>query len=229
MANLNRRQFLKGAALTTAAASLSVPSLGLGAPAPAKQKARRQKDWRQVVLDRDRYLHVYRPASKETVKVCYFRYGKGWQRRGYEQLCHILRDVKSNQARRMDPKLLDLLYIIQSYLRAKKLPYVIHITSGYRTPAHNARLKGAAKDSLHVKGKAADIYVPGIAVKQLSNLVKAIGVGGCGIYPRNNFVHVDVGRFRSWVGKLLDAPVDFELEENAELFAGEQLSFELAA
>lgn len=223
MANLQRRNFIKSAIST--AGALALPLNASAAP----QKTQHRRDWRAVVLDRDRWLHLYRPATKETVKVCYYRKGKGWQKRQYLALCHILRDVEYKKAKRIDPKLLDLLYIIQSYLIAKKKPYVIHITSGYRTPEHNAALKGAASNSLHMQGKAADIFVPGIEVSALSRLVKAIGVGGVGIYPRRKFVHVDVGNFRSWVGDLFSPEPKFYLEGYGELFAGESLPWDVAA
>lgn len=207
MAGFTRRDFLMG----LCAAGV----MGVAAPAMASQ--RRRQDWRAVVLNRDRWLHLYRPASKETVRVYYYRRnqpaGRRWQAKPYFQICKLLRDVEYGRSIRMSPKLIDLLYIIQTYLKANGKPYIIHITSGYRTPEHNKRLRGASSNSLHMQGLAADITVPGIPVSELSKLVKAIGVGGVGIYPRKNFVHVDVGRVRTWTGGL------FEHEE--ELFAGQ--------
>lgn len=100
----------------------------------------------------------------------------------------------------MNPKLIDLLYLIQIWLRANNLPYHIIIQSGYRTPEHNATLKNAATNSEHVKGNAADIRIPGVQVEDLNRLALAIGVGGVGAYPRNGFIHVDVGRVRKWEG-----------------------------
>lgn len=205
MAGFTRRDFLLG----LCAAGV----MGVAAPAVASQ--RRRQDWRAVVLNRDRWLHLYRPASKETVRVYYYRRnqptGRRWLAKPYSQICKLLRDVEYGQSIRMSPKLIDLLYIIQAYLKANGKPYVIHITSGYRTPEHNKRLRGAASNSLHMQGLAADITVPGIPVSELSKLVKAIGVGGVGIYPRKNFVHVDVGRVRTWTGGLF--------EQGEELFA----------
>lgn len=80
---------------------------------------------------------------------------------------------------RMDPKLIDCLYLIQGWLRAKGKPYVIHILSGYRTSAHNRKLEreGAAKNSLHMRAMAADIRIPGVSARDIAQLAKAIGVG----------------------------------------------------
>ena len=57
-----------------------------------------------------------------------------------------------------------------------------------------------AAHSLHMDGKAMDVRLNGI---QLSNLHKAalsLRKGGVGYYPTSNFVHVDVGRVRTWQG-----------------------------
>lgn len=49
---------------------------------------------------------------------------------------------------------------------------------------------------------AADISIPGVGVEQIAKLAKAIGVGGVGVYPSRNFIHVDIGRVRSWRASL---------------------------
>jgi len=33
---------------------------------------------------------------------------------------------------------------------------------------------------------------------KLRDIVKSIGAGGVGYYPRSNFVHIDVGPVRYW-------------------------------
>lgn len=46
----------------------------------------------------------------------------------------------------------------------------ISISSGYRSPAHNAKIKGA-KNSYHVKGMAADIKVKGMQPKDVKDVI----------------------------------------------------------
>lgn len=71
----------------------------------------------------------------------------------------------------------------------------ISITSGYRSPEHNAKVKGA-KDSQHVKGTAADIKVAGMTPKEVALVIEGliekgkIKQGGIGIYP--GWVHYDI-------------------------------------
>lgn len=162
--------------------------------------AGKSKDWRQVILDRDRWLSLERSETGERAVFLYYRYGAGFDADGYRIACHLLRDVKSGVAHRMDGRLLDLLFILQGWLRLNKLPFHIVILSGYRTPEHNAHLPKAAKKSQHMNGTAADIRIPGLKVADLKRLALAVGVGGVGSYAYSGFIHVDVGRVRKWEG-----------------------------
>lgn len=65
------------------------------------------------------------------------------------------------------------------------------VTSGYRCPAHNKAVGGAAK-SQHVLGTAADISARGIGVDELCHAAERVGFRGIGRYHQQNFVHVDV-------------------------------------
>jgi uncharacterized protein YcbK (DUF882 family) len=67
----------------------------------------------------------------------------------------------------------------------------ISISSGIRCPKHNKAV-GGEKNSYHLIGRAADIYVAGMSVQQLHKAVVAFGkFNGVGYYPKRGFVHVD--------------------------------------
>lgn len=70
----------------------------------------------------------------------------------------------------------------------------VTITSGYRTPAHNAKV-GGAKSSQHLLGRAADIRVRGISVEDVASYAESLmpDWGGVGCYP------VKAGRATGWV------------------------------
>ncbi|MEW6080889.1 MAG: D-Ala-D-Ala carboxypeptidase family metallohydrolase [Bacillota bacterium] len=71
------------------------------------------------------------------------------------------------------------------------------ITSSYRCPEYNGTLPGAAKNSLHMKGMAADIRVPGMSIKELTRrAMPFFENGGIGVYQGH--LHVDVGSKRRW-------------------------------
>lgn len=60
----------------------------------------------------------------------------------------------------------------------------VHISSGYRSPAVNAKLSGSSKTSFHMKGLAADFYVPGFG----TNLQTARAVARLDI-PIDQLIH----------------------------------------
>lgn len=72
------------------------------------------------------------------------------------------------------------------------------VTSGYRSPEHNRRVRGARK-SAHMDCAAADIQVPGVSRWELARFARSLpGRGGVGTYCHTASVHVDVGAERDW-------------------------------
>jgi hypothetical protein len=59
----------------------------------------------------------------------------------------------------------------------------IYLVSGYRRDTHG---------SLHRQGRALDLQVMGVAKEDVFRVCRKIKDAGCGYYPNNNFVHVDV-------------------------------------
>ena len=70
----------------------------------------------------------------------------------------------------------------------------VHITSGYRTAEHNAKV-GGAKSSQHLLGRAADIQVADTSVEDVAAYAESLmpAWGGVGRYP------VKAGRAKGWV------------------------------
>ena len=75
----------------------------------------------------------------------------------------------------------------------------VNINSAFRTAAHNAKQKNAAKYSQHLYGKAADIWIKGVSVDTLANYAETLlpNTGGIGRYYTDGFVHVDVRKTKS--------------------------------
>jgi uncharacterized protein YcbK (DUF882 family) len=115
---------------------------------------------------------------------------------------HILRDHRANEVKAIDTGLLDLLHRLGGTLQTSA---AYHVISGYRSPATNATLRsnggahtGVASKSLHMVGKAIDVRLPDVPLKELHRAALSLKGGGVGYYPDLNFVHVDVGRVRYW-------------------------------
>lgn len=117
------------------------------------------------------------------------------------EINHVLRDHRTGQVADIDTSLLDLLHRVNTALGNERRFEVI---SGYRSPASNQMLasnsSGVAKRSLHMEGKAIDIRLPGVPLADLRRVGLMLHGGGVGYYPRSNFVHLDVGRVRTWAG-----------------------------
>ncbi|MBI5242821.1 MAG: YcbK family protein [Elusimicrobia bacterium] len=113
------------------------------------------------------------------------------------QINHLLRSRDGAEAD-ISPELLDLLARIHRQFNWAP----IQIVCGYRSPKYNAQLRrknrGAARDSYHMEGMAADIRVEGVSTKVLRAYARSLGAGGVGYYRKRRFVHVDVGPVRSW-------------------------------
>jgi uncharacterized protein YcbK (DUF882 family) len=111
----------------------------------------------------------------------------------------VLRDYRTGEVKQMDPRLLDYLYRLQNKVSTQG---AFHVISGYRSPKTNSRLasksQGVAKRSLHMQGRAIDIRLPGVALKDLRQAALKMRAGGVGYYPRSDFIHIDTGRTRKW-------------------------------
>ena len=164
------------------------------------------------VLDLDfwvkpRTLNVTRPASGEKAKVLYWKDGEVIDS-AYQQLCHLLRDVNGKETAPIDPKLLEILWSTQAFIARYGLEQPLEILSGYRTPASNKRLieagVPAARKSLHMEGKAADIRISSLTEEVLGGLVRSFRQGGVGYYyrsgPKGGWIHADTGLNRTWKG-----------------------------
>jgi uncharacterized protein YcbK (DUF882 family) len=112
-----------------------------------------------------------------------------------------MRDWRTDDIKKMDPRNFDVMAAAHRLMDTDE-PYML--LSGYRSPATNAMLrshsKGVARNSLHMKGQAADLRLKSRSVGQMARAAKACAAGGVGTYPRSDFVHMDCGPLRTWGG-----------------------------
>jgi uncharacterized protein YcbK (DUF882 family) len=146
----------------------------------------------------DRSLAFTNLHTGETLRSTYWAEG-GYLEDELKGVNQVLRDHRSGEIYAMDPKLLDLLYVLQQSVGVSG---AFHIISGYRSPKTNQKLRtkssGVAKRSLHMQGKAMDIRLPGCELKHLRDAALSLQAGGVGYYARSDFIHIDTGRVRRW-------------------------------
>jgi uncharacterized protein YcbK (DUF882 family) len=147
---------------------------------------------------RARSLSLFSPDTKESLSRTYWADGQ-YDSQALADISHIMRDWHTEEAKPIDTNLLDLLHAISAELNVRS---PLHILSGYRTPSTNILLRKrgrpASSKSYHLKGKAADIRIPGYQLSVLRAVSMQLERGGVGYYPRSSSLHVDVGPIRYW-------------------------------
>lgn len=149
--------------------------------------------------EQPRSLYLRRAGTDETIRETYWAHGKLVEP-GYKSICHLLRDRRAGVSTEMSPRLLDILSGIQGWFKAFGQDRMIVVTSGYRTKKSNENIEGAAKNSRHMTGGAADITIPDVPSDYLAKLGLYLQGGGVGWYPSRHFVHVDDWKQRFWKG-----------------------------
>ncbi|WP_370633347.1 YcbK family protein [Nitratireductor sp. B36] len=105
----------------------------------------------------------------------------------------LLKQRESVDTACLKPALVGMLKAIERHYGKR-----IVVTSGYRSPSYNRRVRGARK-SLHMYCAAADIQIDGVSKWELAKYVRSMpGRGGVGTYCHTKSVHVDVGPERDW-------------------------------
>lgn len=105
----------------------------------------------------------------------------------------LLKQTDSVDVACLKPTLVRVLKAVEAHYGRK-----MTVTSGYRSPTHNRRVRGA-KNSMHMYCAAADVQVPGVTKWELAAFVRSMpGRGGVGTYCHTESVHIDVGPERDW-------------------------------
>ena len=145
-----------------------------------------------------RNVALHNMHTGEIVRTVYFADGR-YVPSGLRTIDHVLRDWRTDEIIKMDPKVVDILYLLQRELDPDG---PLEVVCGYRSPATNAMLRrrsrAVAKHSLHMHGMAVDFRLPNQPIRVLHEAAVSLKAGGVGYYPRSNFIHVDCGPVRYW-------------------------------
>lgn len=176
--------------------------LAAGAAVALLPELARAQEWEaaQGFWDLPRSLWLNRVATGEEARVVYWRDGR-IDPVGYWTACRLLRDVKGAAAVQMDIGLLNLLRAVQGWFEGHGMQVRLDLLSGYRTARTNAQIEGAALNSAHLSGTAADFRIVGVPASYLGRLTMSFQGGGVGFYLVRDFIHADVDRRRAWVGR----------------------------
>lgn len=145
-----------------------------------------------------RRIKMYSGRTGERIDMIYWVEGK-YIEEGVQEVHKFMRDWRTGDVKFIDLRTIDIMAAAHNLLDASD-PYML--LSGYRSPKTNAMLRarsgGVAKNSLHMKGQAADLRLGSRSVHQVAKAAAACRGGGVGRYSGSNFVHMDCGPVRSW-------------------------------
>lgn len=147
-----------------------------------------------------RRVRMYSGRTGETIDTIYWVDGE-YIPEVMQEITHFMRDWRNEKLMPIDNRAIDIWAAAHALMDIDE-PYMM--LSGYRSPETNAMLRsrsrGVARNSLHMKGQAADLRLQNRSVGQMAHAAAACHAGGVGKYPGSNFVHMDCGPIRLWGG-----------------------------
>lgn len=147
-----------------------------------------------------RRLSIHSQKTGESVDTIYWIDGE-YITDALAEINYLMRDWRNGQIKRIDTRTIDIMAAAHNIMGTTE-PYLL--LSGYRSQATNNMLRrqsrNVAKNSLHIKGQAADLRLGSRSVKQMAKAAASCSAGGVGRYYGSNFVHMDCGEVRTWNG-----------------------------
>jgi uncharacterized protein YcbK (DUF882 family) len=145
----------------------------------------------------DGKIAIYSYHLDETLVTTY-RKSDVYDEVSLQRIDRIFRSRSDHKRHHVNLLLIELLDHLQDYFEAD----CIELISGYRSPTFNETLAKGSRDvafeSMHVRGRAADIHIDEVTEETLAEYVRSLEVGGVGYYPAHDFVHIDIGKVRNW-------------------------------
>ena len=115
-----------------------------------------------------RKLNFYSGRTGEKINIIYCIDGE-YIPESLAEINHFFRDWRNNKVHTIDARTVDILAAAHNLLRVDE-PYML--LSGYRSPETNAMLRarssGVARNSLHLKGQAADVRLQSRSVSEIA-------------------------------------------------------------
>ncbi len=145
-----------------------------------------------------RRIRMYSGRTGERIDTIYWIEGQ-YIGEALREITLFMRDWRNGKQIQIDNRTIDIMAATHNLLDVTE-PYML--LSGYRSPETNAMLRsrssGVARNSLHMRGQAADLRLSSRSVSQMARAAASCRAGGVGRYSGSNFVHMDCGPVRSW-------------------------------
>ncbi|PWB80971.1 MAG: hypothetical protein C3F08_03080 [Candidatus Methylomirabilota bacterium] len=142
---------------------------------------------------------LYNTHTHERLDVTYRTASGEYDVEALSAIDQLLRCHYTNKATKMDVGVIEFVNALDKRLGGGN---EIHVISGFRSPEYNRLLRRTkrrvARNSLHQYGKAIDLRMPGVDIREVRKTALDLRYGGVGYYPRRGFIHVDSGQFRHW-------------------------------
>lgn len=145
-----------------------------------------------------RRIRMFSGRTGERIDMIYWIEGH-YIKDAVKEVNYFMRDWRTDGVKSIDLRTVDVMAAAHNLMDVHE-PYML--LSGYRSPQTNdmlrSRSRGVAKNSLHMRGQAADLRLSTRSVGQMARAATACNGGGVGRYSGSNFVHMDCGAIRTW-------------------------------
>jgi uncharacterized protein YcbK (DUF882 family) len=141
-----------------------------------------ESELRNEPLDRPSgHISIYAVNFQEPLEVDLYNPDGSFNEEALDELNHLFRCKRTGTEKSIDPHLFEMLSRIYDHFGRR-----LDLVSGFRNQAHVS--------SFHFHGSASDIRIPGVSTKELHAFVRTLDIGGMGlgIYPKADFIHVDI-------------------------------------
>ncbi|MCY4305408.1 MAG: DUF882 domain-containing protein [Aestuariivita sp.] len=145
-----------------------------------------------------RNINMYSDRTDESINLDYWVNGQ-YVEEALKDIDNFMRDVRTDEVKKIDKREINILSASHRLLDTDT-PFIL--LSGYRSRETNEilrrRSRAVAKNSLHIRGQAADVRLNGRNIHQIANAARSCKSGGVGKYLHSGFVHIDCGSIRVW-------------------------------